>query len=75
MPVGKQIRTDYGPDGTAIMGSDTETVAYVEPYRRDAHGDFLDNALSYWRGNVRRSCRRLQTNAVGVDFRSVVLTR
>lgn len=48
--VGEQIRTDYGPDGTAIMGSDTETVAYVEPYRRDAHGDFLDNALSYWRG-------------------------
>lgn len=47
---GERIATNYGPDGTAIMGSDAETIAYIEPYCRDAFDDFLDNALSYWRG-------------------------
>lgn len=47
---GPRVATNYGPDGVAVMGSDAETVAYVEPYRREAHEEFLANALSYWRG-------------------------
>lgn len=47
---GGQIRTNYGPDGTAVMGSDSETVAYIEPYRRERYDSFVEDALLYWRG-------------------------
>jgi hypothetical protein len=47
---GERVATNYGPDGTAVMGSDAETVAYVEPYCRDKYSEFLADALSYWRG-------------------------
>jgi hypothetical protein len=47
---GGRVATNYGPDGTAVMGSGAETVAYVEPYHQEAHEEFLAEALSYWRG-------------------------
>lgn len=57
---GEKVTTNYGPDGKAVMGSDAETVAYAEPYRRDAHDEFLADALSYWRGE--REAQRPDTD-------------
>lgn len=47
---GESVVTNYGPNGTAVMGHDAETVAYVDPYSRGTHEGFLADALSYWRG-------------------------